>query len=317
MCDCHYKTSAPKEINIQINNVSFNPQTILTNYSYEAISMIGRDSAIIIPEIIYNLDNTQIANNPFVYNFKTQEKQPYMDVVANGIYPYRVTDATDLDPCCNFWFISLNRHEEPPYNNELSSFRSLIKAHYSKDTNTISFITKYNIPGPKTTPNFESLVQISCNQFLVFSDGFSVFNGQGIVLITIEDDLIKVRDVKLSLNGKILTDQEYDNLEISTAFNVKGGIIFVPQFPENLTNNVYYVSNKQLNRMLKHEKCLVMKAKPVKITIEFDRVLGVTYEGIEAMTTRHGNVYGVTEWSTVTLNPLTFSKPFTGKLCMC
>ena len=312
MCDCE-KVKSTEEIKTHVNDVFFNPPSPLPNYAYEAVSLVDKTSGIIIPEIIYTNDNQGIANYPFIYDFKTRVRGLDVNVVTNGIYPYRITDATDLDVSANFWILSLNRPEQPPYNNEALSFRSLIKAHYSKDTNTISFVTKYNIPGTDGTPNFEALVQVSKDFFIIFSDGFSIFNGQGIVLIKIQDNHIKVQDIKLSINGKILTDQQYDDLQVSAAFNAKDGIIFVPQQPEQLTDNVYHVSNREIKKLLDGEKT-VMKAKPIKITIEKSHALGVKYEGIESMTMYHGNVYGTTEWSTVALIPMTYSKPFTGKI---
>lgn len=312
MCDCE-KVKKSEEIKIIINNIAFNPQTPIPNYAYEAMSLINKNQGIILPEIVYTNDNQGIANQPFVYDFKSEVRGLDVSVSANGIFPYRITDATDLDEHSNFWILSLNRYESPPYNNEQSNFRSLIKAHYSKNTNQISFLTKYNIPGPNT-PNFESLVQISKDMFLLFSDGFSVFNGQGIVLIKIQDNEIKGTEIKLSIDGKILTPEQYDNLQISTAFNAKDGIIFVPQLPGELTGDVYHVSNRELKKLMDGEKT-TMKAKPFKIIIEFEKkLLGVKYEGIEAMTMSHGNIYGLTEWSTVSLNGITFSKPFVGKL---
>lgn len=319
MCECECrktkKSKKSKKINIKINDVSFIPETLIQNYAYEAMSLINKNQGLILPEIVYTADNQGMANYPFVYDFKTQIRVVDVNVVTNGIYPYRITDATDLDKSSNFWILSLNRPEQPPYNDETSSFRSLIKAHYSKDTNTISFVTKYNIPG-SGTPNMEALVQIASNSFITFSDGFSVFNGQGIVLIKIRDNEIKVQDIRLSINGKILTDQEYDDLQISAAFNFKNGsIIFVPQFPEQLTNDVYHVSGREIEKLLNNEKT-IMKAKPIKITIENKKMLGVNYEGIEAMTVYDENVYGLTEWSTVTLESMTYSKPFIGKILM-
>ena len=326
-----YQTNDRNKIIIDIDDSVFVPIGTIPNLAYEAISLlhdgcdeITQSEGLILPEIIYDKNNQNIINFPFVYNFKTKTRSSNVNIQTNGIYPYRITDATDMDECSNLWILSLNRFEEDPYNNEKTNFRSIIKAHYSERLNTLVFMSKYDIPNSNSTqgtPNFEGLVQVSKNIFIIFSDGFSVFNGQGIVAVTIRNNQAQVDEIKISVNGNVLTNEQYDELQISTAFNTKDGIIFVPQNPEKLTSNVYTVSNKEICgiiEQLEHTKnSLVMNAKNIKIEIHGDKRPGSVYEGIEAMTIdKHKNIYGLTEWSSYSNDVLTttFSRPFNGKL---
>ena len=107
---------------IVIQNVDFIPTTALRNYAYEAVSLIMTNIGVVFPEIPFSLDNRQIVNFPFLFNFSTNQRLSDVNIISNGMYPYRITAATDLDKHGDFWLLSLNRREEPPYNNETHNF---------------------------------------------------------------------------------------------------------------------------------------------------------------------------------------------------
>src|SRR5438105_3397675 len=96
---------------IAIQDVDFVPEAPLPNFAFEALSMVRCHVGIVFPEIAFSLDNVSVVNPPFLYDFRTKQVGKSLGIEANGMYPYRVTDATDMDAEGNFWLLSLNRFE--------------------------------------------------------------------------------------------------------------------------------------------------------------------------------------------------------------
>lgn len=289
------------EVKIQ-EDVDFEPSYQIENLSYEAISRLEKDNALVFPEIIFSLGNTLMLNSIFRYDFKTKTKIEDIKLIANGMFPYRITDATDVDRNGDFWILAINRYQDPPYSDEKASFRSLIKAHLSQST--VTFVSRFNIGGTTTTPNFEALTQIGKDQFLILSDGFSVENNQGVVYVKIVKNKTRVKTLDVYLKGSKLSPQQFDDLQISGACNYKKDVIVLPQ----LGSFLYRVSCKNITQIKCGSKRMYLK--PIKLTITGNQ--SEEYEGLEAITVdkRH-NLLGLSEW---TVDGVTIARPFTGYL---
>jgi hypothetical protein len=199
-------------------------------------------------------------------------------------------------------------------------------------------LSKFDIPNcSEKRPNFEGLVKLSCNEFLLFSDDFSVINNQGVLYVVIKDHSAHVHEVKVKLCGHKLKYYKYDSLKVSTAFNVSSGLIFVPQYPEQHCDKVFHISQCELDKLRKSveckKSCLSVDATSKTICLSGNTVCDfpfASYKGIEAMTvSKCGNLIGLSSWlysdltATIPLpvgyDPLlanvTITRPIVGKLC--
>lgn len=304
--DCEEKTVC----DLKINNID---QRIKVRC--EAVSLICESEALIIPSSLFNTDGS-VANEPVIYDYKLKKTIGAVTVFTNNIQIHRITDATDVDEDGCFWLLDVNCQACRQSNG------SLIKAWFDKCKRTIEFIAQYQIPLTNCEcnnecPNFEGLAKVGKNDFILFSNDKSEFNGHGIVFVTIKCNEVLAKTIHLKICDREMNPHTYDLYRISTAFAVENGVIFVPQFPEQHIGTVFMVTNRELHKV-KHEihhvdsckpKCISMngyimtlcmkdECKNTPVTHEdVDFSTFMTYRGIKAMTVdRCGKIYGITSW---------------------
>ncbi|VBB18216.1 hypothetical protein YASMINEVIRUS_679 [Yasminevirus sp. GU-2018] len=313
----------------------------------EAISLVADDDAIIIPSI--EKDMTKLASGKtlfgILYNFECNKPVRELVLEPSCINYGRVTDATDVDECGNFWFLavecaSLREGQvdlfltNPGDNVQIvapvvRSCVALIKANYNACTGSVRLLSKFIVPTAcacaniRTCPNFEGLVQIGCNDFLLFSDGGFVgvdgtmANGHGVLFVSIKNNVANSYPVTITVNDSKLCGDGYDSLRISTAFNVENGIVFVPQHPEKHCDFVFKITNREIRRIKREidyakkcaHLCIEACVKTICIKMQnpcrhdtmivpvdpFDKY--AIYAGIESMTSNNcGELFGTTHW---------------------
>lgn len=268
---------------------------------HESIVHITKTKCIILPSTIMGEDQ------PFVYDFKCR-KGECVKVITNSITYGRITDSTDIDNENFFWFLSL----------ESKCDISLIKAHYDICKRVISLVAKFTIPYPLCKcikkckcPNYEGLVQVSNDEFIIFADSTSKKTNYGVCYVSIKNHIAKTYVVKIDLKGENITNCYYDSLKISTAFKTCDGIIFVPQHPENHHNCVFKLTNRGISLLRKQiemrRSCLIVDACIEKMFIGVEQLKEcasnnninkfMIYDGIEAMTVDNKkHLYGVSIW---------------------
>lgn len=286
---------------------------------HEAISYITKQEAILIPSTTGS-DNPPA---PFVYDFDCRNKVSDLSLESNCISYYRLTDATDVDEDSYFWVLSVkcvkpnkpkcncNHHEEEPEPCPSNSCISLIKVHYDQCKKKLKFVVKYDVPETcgNTCSNYEGLVQVSEDEFLLFADGGNVRSDDGVLFVTIKNHVAYSYGVKLKVHGELLDTCDYDKLRISTAFRTKDGVIFVPQVLENNdeNNKVFKIDNCQLKKLSKdaecHKKCLSVDVCTLHVCLcvesSCDSLVDkyLIYDGVEALTANNcGRLFGTSTW---------------------
>ena len=305
------------KLKIYPNNIE--SELDLPGYSFEAVSNIKNGVAILIPGAIYadengkNTDFTKFANHPILYDFNTLKELKKLDVESNGIFPFRVTDATNVDEKGFFWLLSQN-HCTLSSNicfSDPQRFLCLIKAKYDADLSKISFVSKFVIPIADPNTNLVScntVVNIAPNTFLIFP---YILLNIGVMLVTIKDRVATYRTITLTSNGKPLTPEEYNAMKISSACNIPDGILIVKQ---NAKDFMYKIKFRSLYNLLYNEaKSLPIYRSRVKITGNQPAPpVNASYSGIEALTLDECNrIIGLSEWKT---DVLAFARPVRGIL---
>lgn len=217
---------------------------------YEAMSLVCGDEAILMPLLPPDFSSSEPIAFGILFDFDCKKKLKDLILESNCISYGRITDATDVDKCGNFWFLSVlcPCGENVQFTN---SCLSLIKAHYDSCANKVSLLSKFSVLTTcNSCPNFEGLVQVSAEDFFLFSNGCDPKN-HSVLFVTIKDGVAMSVPVNIKVNNKKLCDEEYDCLKISTAFNVENGVIFVPQYPEKHCDHVFKISTKEIRRLKK------------------------------------------------------------------
>lgn len=312
MCERKNKILSLKELNYK-HELADEPDVVVRNeFAHGAISHIHGcgNKCIVFPELIQSYDLNTIVNKPFIYDFNGNWEKNICELNFNGINPYRITDSTNISCDGTFYLLCLNFDvvESLKYFDVDGSFRFIIKAHYCKNNNSIKFLKRYDIPNDENdtgTPNFEAIVQIAKNEFIIASDDNSRRNGQAIIHAKICGCNIVTTTLKLAIHKNTLSDTEFDNLAISGAFNSKCGIIFVLQNPETMIYSMLSISHKNLTNIRKHINCGCCKcseytlyADCVPLTVDSsDNPNDDNIKGFEAMTSdKCNNLYAIREW---------------------
>lgn len=284
------------------------------NTRCESVTMIHDTTGLIIPSNLFDNDGS-VVNEPILYDFKIKRSLGTVTVITNGITVHRITDSTIIDDDCCFWILDVGGCKS----GDIS--RNLIKACFNKCERTLNLIAQYPIPFEgcgcnDECPNFEGLVVVGRDDFIIFSNDRSEFNGQGICFVTIKNHKAFATTIQLKIANKIINSHTYDLYKISTAFCTKNGVVFVPQFPEQHNGTVFMITYREINKVkcdLQYrdsckQKCIVIdgcvmtlcKSNECENKI-FDIVNGqkkfMVYQGIKAMTSDNcGRIYGVTSW---------------------
>jgi hypothetical protein len=228
---------------------------------YQAISYISNNHALIIP--------SDGISKWFVYDFDCEKSD--FDIVSgsdNCITVGTITDATVVDCHGDFWILSVTCPQTggmiPGAAIVASNIKcvSLIKCHYNECKRSVSFLSKFDVHEvhgcgcecPKTIPCplYQGLAKVSENEFFLFADGAAVATCQGsggVAFVLIKDFKVHSYPVKISVNDYEISDAKYDSYGISTAFTVKDGVIFVPQFPEKQCDRVFKISNGEIRNL--------------------------------------------------------------------
>jgi hypothetical protein len=145
-------------------------------------------------------------------------------------------------------------------------------------------------------PGFEALVQISKNDFIIFAENT-------IIYVIIKDHVAHTYKVSLVVDGCLFDKKNYSKLRITTAFNTKKGIVFVPQFPERVSKSVFLINDKEIKKIKKEinggKKCVNVDASILKICAKNDHHhLIANFCGIQALTVDSNNtLYGLSAWT--------------------
>lgn len=242
----------------------FKTTSARSNHVHEAISHICGNKCIIWPEFIFSKDTKSTDDAPFIFDYMTQTSRP-LNVCNNGIYSYRITDATDVDPCGYVYLLSINFNDTPEaadYMDNDNQFRSIIKARLTG--NTVTFLSSHDIPvtRPNSTPNFEGIAKICENEFLVVADDFTSYSGEGLVYVIINGDDICAYELDLCIGGKSITSSQFNKMKFSSASNTEIGIGLIP---ENPLNNQCVMPVISCQSLMLARKCIGMGSPCISV----------------------------------------------------
>jgi len=291
------------------------------NYTYESIAHISDEKCIIFPELMWNVSQRETVNNPIVYDFKTGNEYKII-VNDNNIKLYRVTDMTDVDESGIFYMISLNYNSQSiKYFGDTTNFRSIVKAKYDPK-GEITLLKKIDITSTPSiaTPNFEGMVRISHNEFILASNNYSLGTDNAnncLVYVYIGDDeTIETNAIEFNLcvNNNRIAPETCNSFQFSSIFKTRHGIYIIPKNMKKMDSYItFFISNEEINCLKNYFKLKIaghiqndvtpsVNSSIVKLNINVfckTKILNCyVYDGITALTTDGcGNLFGLTEWS--------------------
>ena len=280
---------------------------------FEAISKIDDKQFILIP--------TSLKESTLIYNFESKETDSIKVLKSEhlkiNLANHRITDATDIDQDSNLWLLGLKTKSDK----KIQAY--LIKAHFCLETKEITLICRYKVPrssgqSDKIELNYEGLVQVSSNDFILCSDNQyydpTITNGiSGTSLVRIDPvnpQNVSVYPLQLSA-GYPLQFTIYNMFKFSSAFNTETGICIMSQVPDSYFELACMITNKEVERI--RETVSLPNVNNAPLTLVSDINLNTSYDtrsndpvdsdlflmrnqGIEAMTSCGKNYYGISSW---------------------
>lgn len=290
-------------------NIKFTDNAIKGDY--KAISYFDESKSIIIP--------TNLSNNcPFIYDFENKIKLNDVNVEYGSIKPGKITDATNVDMDNCFWLLSVDYDDNTEQNKGF-----LIKAFYNYYNNKIVLINQYEVPNVfMKYSNFEAIVRVSSNNFILFSNSNDY--SARTIFVYIKNHIVNAQLLNFELNwlGTSVKKLTNDLGKITGAFNFEDGIIVFPQLNTAYAYPIYKISNQEIAQIKKEIKSKIEKQQytiltqasvdligiqnnilTVKANVLFSYYVGdisngfLSNVGVEAMTAnKYNKIFGISTW---------------------